>query len=99
MAGSRSKSKTSDAAGEVDEDPRFQPLEVGAPTADARCVESALSSLEEEITPTKRFFIRSHFAVPTVDPATWRLRIGGAVDAPLEITLDELRELPHRDVT
>ena len=33
--------------------------------------------------------------MPTFDPATWRLRIGGLVEQPQEITYDELRALPQ----
>ena len=83
----------------VEEDPRFLPLEVRAPTPDARCVESSLASLEERVTPTNRFFIRSHFAVPKVDPDRWRLTIEGEVDHPVVLTLSELAALPHREVT
>jgi len=80
-------------------DPRFLPLEVRAPTPDARCLEASLSSLEDEITPTNRFFIRSHFAVPKIDPESWRLVVDGEVERPLTLTLADLRELPHRELT
>ncbi len=83
----------------TDGDPRFLPLEVRAPTPDARCLEASLSSLDEETTPTNRFFIRSHFAVPRIDPANWRLVIDGEVERPLTLTLADLQELPHRDLT
>ena len=33
--------------------------------------------------------------MPTFDPATWRLRIGGLVEQPQELTYDELRALPQ----
>jgi DMSO/TMAO reductase YedYZ molybdopterin-dependent catalytic subunit len=33
--------------------------------------------------------------MPKFDPATWRLRIGGLVDHPQELTYDELRALPQ----
>lgn len=33
--------------------------------------------------------------MPTFDPATWRLRIGGLVEQPHELTYDELRALPQ----
>jgi hypothetical protein len=29
------------------------------------------------LTPTDRFYIRSHAPTPHVDPATWTLRVGG----------------------
>ncbi len=79
-------------------DPRFLPLEVRAPTPDARCVESSLPSLVEETTPTEKFFIRSHFAVPQLRAEEWRLSIDGTVERPLVLTFDEFRQLPHREV-
>lgn len=35
--------------------------------------------------------------MPDFDPATWRLRIEGLVERPLELTYDELRALPKAD--
>src|SRR5689334_4068200 len=33
-------------------------------------------------------------SMPTFDPATWRLRIGGLVGTPLELSYDDLLALP-----
>jgi DMSO/TMAO reductase YedYZ molybdopterin-dependent catalytic subunit len=33
--------------------------------------------------------------MPTFDPATWRLRVGGLVEQPLELGYDQLRALPQ----
>ena len=47
------------------------------------------------LTPIERFFVRNQGDVPAVDPATWRLRIGGPeVTRPFEIDLEDLIELP-----
>jgi DMSO/TMAO reductase YedYZ molybdopterin-dependent catalytic subunit len=48
-------------------------------------------------TPNDRFFVRWHYAdIPTaVDPATFRLRVGGAVKRLLAIPLGELLKLPR----
>jgi DMSO/TMAO reductase YedYZ molybdopterin-dependent catalytic subunit len=40
---------------------------------------------------TRPHFVRSHFDVPPIDPRTHRLRVGGAVARPLELSLAELR--------
>jgi DMSO/TMAO reductase YedYZ molybdopterin-dependent catalytic subunit len=45
------------------------------------------------ITPNPLFYIRSHFPVPRLDPATWRLTIEGEVERPQTLGLKELREL------
>ena len=33
--------------------------------------------------------------MPTFDPATWRLKIGGLVEQPVSLTYDQLRALPR----
>ena len=48
----------------------------------------------EFITPNDAHYVRCHFAVPQVDPATWTLQVRGAVGQPLTLTLDQLRALP-----
>lgn len=50
---------------------------------------------EGVITPNDAFFVRYHLAdIPTkIDPATYRLRVKGAVNAPLELSLAELKSL------
>ena len=54
------------------------------------------------LTPNDRFFIRSHFGPPSeeqIDPAAWRLRVGGLVERPLALSLDELKRFPEVTVT
>lgn len=46
------------------------------------------------ITPTDRFFVRTHVAVPDVDLALWRLKVEGHVSTPLTLSMEELRRLP-----
>lgn len=79
-------------------DVRESPLEVRPPTPDSLCIETPLASLDEPITPTRKFFVRNHFATPTVDVERWRLRVEGEVDRPLHLRYDELRGLPHTEV-
>lgn len=45
------------------------------------------------LTPNDAFFVRYHWsAIPTsIDPRTYRLKIGGNVNAPLELSLDDLK--------
>ncbi len=62
--------------------------------ADPLNLESPVSSLESFLTPTAQFYIRNHFDVPDRDPATWQIRIEGAVARPFSISPNELWHLP-----
>src|SRR5687768_7478380 len=55
-----------------------------------------LEALRYDITPTGLHYLLVHFDIPALDAATWRLRVGGAVARPLELTLDDLRARPRR---
>jgi DMSO/TMAO reductase YedYZ molybdopterin-dependent catalytic subunit len=55
-----------------------------------------LEALQYELTPTGLHYLLTHFDIPVIDPAAWRLRVGGAVDNQLDLTLDELRRRPRR---
>jgi sulfite oxidase len=48
-------------------------------------------------TPVDAFFVRSHGAVPQVDPETWRLTVDGLVERPLTLSLRDLRTRYSRD--
>ena len=55
--------------------------------------------LDTDVVPTDRFFVRSNGAVPRIDPAAWRLTVGGHVREPFSLTLTELRAMPTRHLT
>lgn len=60
--------------------------------------ESGVSGISPPITPVANFYVVSkNFADPTVDGQAWRLNVGGMVDKPLTLTLDELRALPRAE--
>ena len=61
-------------------------------------LEMPFGELEGFFTPNEQFYIRSHFPVPEVDLATWRLQLEGAVSAAREWSLDDLRQLPATTV-
>ena len=50
-----------------------------------------LEALKHEITPLGLHYLLVHYDIPVVDPAAWRLTIGGLVDRELELSLDDLR--------
>jgi DMSO/TMAO reductase YedYZ molybdopterin-dependent catalytic subunit len=56
--------------------------------------ETPLAGLGGNVTPTARFYRRSHFPIPVLDPAAWRLGVGGMVYRPLSLSLRELTRLP-----
>jgi len=53
--------------------------------------EAPPEALNSEITPTELHYVRSNFAVPAHDGT---LEVGGAVDTPTTLTLDDLRRMP-----
>jgi DMSO/TMAO reductase YedYZ molybdopterin-dependent catalytic subunit len=57
-----------------------------------------LELLREPITPVGLHYLLIHFDIPAVDAATWRLAVGGLVERPLELSLDDLRARPSRTV-
>jgi len=60
--------------------------------------ETSLAALGRSwLTSNERFFVRSHFPVPTLEPSAWRLEIKGLVNTPLTLTLDQLRAGPLRE--
>lgn len=54
-----------------------------------------LEALRADITPVGLHYLLTHYDIPFVDPAQWRLTIAGAVGRSLELTLDELRQRPN----
>ena len=50
-----------------------------------------LEVLREPITPVGLHYILVHYDIPAVDPQEFRFEIGGAVERPLSLSLDELR--------
>ena len=53
-----------------------------------------LEAMRYDLTPTGLHYLVIHFDIPEVDVATWRLTIGGHVERPLELTLDDIRRRP-----
>jgi len=46
--------------------------------------------------PNARFYVRNHFQIPKLDPADWRLSVGGLVDRPLTLSLRDLMNMPSQ---
>jgi DMSO/TMAO reductase YedYZ molybdopterin-dependent catalytic subunit len=55
-------------------------------------------ALIHPVTPTSALFVRNHFAVPCLDPATWRLAIHPAADHVDCLSITDLGGYRQRDV-
>jgi DMSO/TMAO reductase YedYZ molybdopterin-dependent catalytic subunit len=51
------------------------------------------------LTPVGSFFVRSHAPTPSIDPASWTLRVEGpGVERPLELSYDDLSNMPQASI-
>jgi sulfane dehydrogenase subunit SoxC len=50
-----------------------------------------LEALRHAITPVGLHYLLIHYDIPAVDPSSFRLEIGGAVERSLSLSLDDLR--------
>src|SRR6202165_1927784 len=57
-------------------------------------LEAPFDPIDSYLTPPELFYIRSHFPIPTLDRASYQLRIDGAVRRPFTLSYDELRTMP-----
>jgi len=57
------------------------------------------SKLDGFITPNELFYVRGHFPIPEISINHWRLKIEGEVEAPFELSYDELRTLESGTIT
>src|SRR5215831_8380528 len=46
------------------------------------------------VVPNAQFYVRNHFGIPHLDPASWRLEVGGLAERRLSLDLDQLRAMP-----
>jgi sulfane dehydrogenase subunit SoxC len=53
-----------------------------------------LEALRYDVTPLGLHYVLTHYDIPALDPTSWRLEIGGAVERPLSLALDELMRRP-----
>jgi DMSO/TMAO reductase YedYZ molybdopterin-dependent catalytic subunit len=64
--------------------------------------ETSVREFTSFLTPTSRFFVRSHFGPPppeAVSEANWKLRVDGLVERSREFTLKDLREMESVTIT
>jgi len=58
-----------------------------------------LEALRYDVTPAGLHYLLIHFDIPAVDAATWRLKVGGRVRKPLELSLEQVRSRPSQTIT
>jgi sulfite oxidase len=61
--------------------------------------ETPAALLDSFITPNDLFYVRSHMPVPQIDAASFTLKIGGEVNSPITLSLDEIKKLPATTIT
>jgi DMSO/TMAO reductase YedYZ molybdopterin-dependent catalytic subunit len=62
-------------------------------------LESPVEYFNTWLTPVPHFFVRNHMHEPSeLDPADWRLSVGGEVEKPFTLTLAELSKLETHSV-
>ena len=57
-----------------------------------------LEALRYDVTPPGLHYVLVHYDIPEVVAAEWRLSIGGCLEQPATLDLEELRALPSRTV-
>ena len=53
-------------------------------------LEMQFSTVDSFITPTKSFYVRTHFPIPAIDRNAWRLYVEGEAEKPFSIDYEEL---------
>jgi DMSO/TMAO reductase YedYZ molybdopterin-dependent catalytic subunit len=57
-----------------------------------------LEALRYDLTPTGLHYLLIHWDIPAIDASTWRLRVGGRVRTPLDLTLGQIRAMPRHTI-
>jgi len=57
-----------------------------------------IRTIEGPLTPTDKFATTQHYGHPDVDMATYKLKISGLVDKPLQLTLDDVKKFGSSDL-
>src|SRR5216110_1523458 len=58
-----------------------------------------LEGLRYPITPTSMHYLLIHYDIPEANATDWRLKIGGLVSKPLNLTLEETKKSPTKPLT
>src|SRR5436309_15580083 len=61
-------------------------------------VEMPFETVDTFVTPTKSFYVRTHFPIPKIDRDAWWLHVEGEVERPFVINYEELVKLESRTI-
>src|SRR5215467_1666719 len=56
-------------------------------------LEMPFSAVDSFLTPTKSFYVRTHFPIPAIDRDAWWLQVEGEVEKPFAINYEQLTTL------
>lgn len=79
----------------------FEPGQQNPPTTTPSSINSRgydFSKLNSWITPNDKFYLRSHFGVPTLNTSQWRVVVSGQNGEQKIFTLDQIRAMPSREL-
>lgn len=82
-------------AGSLMEEPEITPEELQLAV---RNHSMPLEALRYDVTPLGMHYLLIHFDIPAVDAATWTLSVGGLVERPLKLTLDDVKARPAKTI-
>jgi DMSO/TMAO reductase YedYZ molybdopterin-dependent catalytic subunit len=57
-----------------------------------------IRTIEGPFTPADKFATTQHYGHPEIDMATYKLKVSGLVDKPLQLTLDDLKKFGSTDL-
>ena len=66
------------------------------PAPDRRLLD--VRKIDGPFTPADQFFTTQHYGHPTIDPASYRLKVSGLVNKPLTLSLDDLRRMKSSEL-
>jgi DMSO/TMAO reductase YedYZ molybdopterin-dependent catalytic subunit len=58
-----------------------------------------LEALRWDVTPVGLHYLLTHYDIPDVDPAAWRLELDGLVERPLSLSLEDVRARTAQEIT
>ena len=87
--------------GAIDAPVRTQPnRKTLVPIADLPLIgETPRPALQSWLTPNPLFYVRNHFATPSIDQSSWKLSVSGHVSRPNELSFATIESLPKYTVT